>query len=590
MSFVTANPYLENSSNEKDMRSVKITSILLVGALLIGTSTFAQKACKEYKWAISDESQTLFNSRDAGIASDGSNILACGTFSSSTFSMGTNSVNNTGGSDAYLIKLSDDGTDVWVINPTGTMDERGRDVATDAAGNYYLLGDSNSDTVDFGSGAIAVNTGTDRDVFVAKYSTAGAIMWAIGGVGDRDDEAYDMNVDGSNNTYLVGSYMSTNFNLPGTGNISNSWPTFPDPFIAKVDASGTPQWVAGPSGSGGGRFDVATGVATDASGNVYVCGYFDSDMLIFGGGTDTIHNSGATMTRDVWVAKYDASGVFQWARGGGGNDTDFAVDLDVDASGNVYVTGQFAQFSATFSGTTLTNTDMNFDDMFLLSYDGSGALNWAVNPAGNNAENPFACAVGTDGNIHVTGFFNSSTLTFGGTQLSNTNPGGDMFWAQYDNTGSAICARGTDGDTKSDFGYGVTTDDSGRIYVTGIFQSGNISFGTTLLNNTDTLGAIFITQIGDTTGTPPSFISNRVQNEVHIYPNPTQGRIQINIAGVADLKVEVYNVFGQLVEALPGRSGMQLDMSHMNPGVYLVKVHSQKGIMTKRVILSASGS
>ena len=82
----------------------------------------------------------------------------------------------------------------------------------------------------------------------------------------------------------------------------------------------TPNWQWAKR-AGGTLFDASNSVVTDASGNIYCAGYFESSTIAFG--TTTLTNTNAD-TSDVFVAKYDASGTVLWAKSAGGNKDDRA--------------------------------------------------------------------------------------------------------------------------------------------------------------------------------------------------------------------------------------------------------------------------
>lgn len=96
-------------------------------------------------------------------------------------------------------------------------------------------------------------------------------------------------------------------------------------------------WVRG---IGGALDDLASDVATDAAGNVYVTGYFgwtaDFDPGVGVANLTTADSS------DIFVLKLDSAGSFVWARSMGGTYEDVARSIFVDAAGNVYTTGHFA--------------------------------------------------------------------------------------------------------------------------------------------------------------------------------------------------------------------------------------------------------
>ena len=99
-----------------------------------------------------------------------------------------------------------------------------------------------------------------------------------------------------------------------------------DLFVVKYNSSGTKQWT---KQLGTSSTDLADGVATDSSGNVYVVGYTY-------GGLDGNTNTGGS---DLFVVKYNSSGTKQWTKQLGTEEYDEARGVAADSSGNVYVVG-----------------------------------------------------------------------------------------------------------------------------------------------------------------------------------------------------------------------------------------------------------
>ena len=91
-------------------------------------------------------------------------------------------------------------------------------------------------------------------------------------------------------------------------------------------------WAKSAGGIGGDRVSKTT---TDASGNVYVTGFYDSPSITFG--TTTLTNLGGG--NDMYIVKYAASGNVLWAKGAGGSGIDLSRSISTDNAGNVYLTG-----------------------------------------------------------------------------------------------------------------------------------------------------------------------------------------------------------------------------------------------------------
>ena len=108
-------------------------------------------------------------------------------------------------------------------------------------------------------------------------------------------------------------------------------------------------------------------VATNALGNVFVTGNFLSDSLTFGYYTLT-----NTRRMGNFLAKYDSSGIINvlWAENADGTDTNETNHVAIDASGNVYITGDYHSPSITFGTKTITNSGGY--DGFLVKYNTFG--------------------------------------------------------------------------------------------------------------------------------------------------------------------------------------------------------------------------
>src|SRR5258707_1392540 len=104
---------------------------------------------------------------------------------------------------------------------------------------------------------------------------------------------------------------------------------------------------------------------------------------------------------------------------------------------------------------------------------------WAQSAGGTGQDNVQSISTDAGSNVYVLGYFNSPSITFGTTSLTNAGGGAnDLFIVKYDNSGNVIWAKSAGG-TGQEFAYGITTDDSDNVYVTGYFQSPSITFGTT---------------------------------------------------------------------------------------------------------------
>ncbi len=109
-------------------------------------------------------------------------------------------------------------------------------------------------------------------------------------------------------------------------------------FLCGISESNAqaPDWLWAKA-SGGINYDEGRCITRDKSGNLYVTGSFQSNSIIFG--KDTLKNTGALYTFDIFLTKYDANGIIMWARKFGGSGTDEARSITADENGNIYITG-----------------------------------------------------------------------------------------------------------------------------------------------------------------------------------------------------------------------------------------------------------
>ncbi len=265
---------------------------------------------------------------------------------------GTHNVTGVGSSNLFVAKLDSSGNFVWG-GPFGhsTRGDGGsvNSLAVDSAGNVYSTGYFYG-TVNFdptaGSGAANLTeAGTGSDIFVSKLGTDGHFVWAkqFAETGANNGHGQGVAVDGAGNVYTTGSFQGTaDFDPgPGTFNLttadgSSSGPQQSAVFVSKLDGSGNLVWAKQFAGGGN---DVGSGVAVNASGDVYVAGSF-TGAAAFGSTTFT-----AGGVADAFVQRLDRAGNVVWVRrftnSGGTNDTDAATAIAVNNTGQVYTTGIF---------------------------------------------------------------------------------------------------------------------------------------------------------------------------------------------------------------------------------------------------------
>ncbi len=360
----------------------------------------------------------------------------------------------------------------YVNHAGSTGEDVATGVCTDASGNVYVTG-YYGDSITLGGFVLHA---TSRDGFIVKYNPAGAALWAKRITNASTQAGYAIDCDNAGNIYVAGDYSGSasldTFNLTSNGGSQ-------DIFIAKLTSSGTVTWLK-TMGSNASN-DHVNGIAVDGSNNLYLTGEFSGNAAFGNGVSLTSINhpiNGASI--DCFTAKFNVSGICQWAAGGGSIGTDRSYDIDVDASGNSYITG-FYQNNATFSGSVLNASGPV--DVFVAGYNASGSLNLLFSAASPDYEAGYGITLDGLGNFYITGL-HAGYLTFD-TITVTPNGSYDMFLAKYTTSGDVQWVQSTLS-SQWESGEAVAVDDKGNPYVSGTVYHG----GTSMFNE------IYMTSLG----------------------------------------------------------------------------------------------
>jgi hypothetical protein len=312
---------------------------------------------------------------------------------------------------------------------------------------------------------------------------AGITLWAKRFGDVQDDNGNDVAADGAGNVYAVGSFRGTaDF---GGGPVASAGLT--DAYLAKYDPTGAlllaRRW-------GDAADQIASGVAVDGAGSIYVAGSFQG-TIDFGAPTAPLASAGSN---DVFLAKLDTAGAPLWAkRFGDANLQGLAgKGVVVDAAGNAVIAGAF-QGSIDFGAGPIASGGM--DDAFLARFDASGALVWGHGFGDGSPQQARGVALGPGGRVAITGTVQGS-MNFGGGHVVTSAGGHDVFVAVFDAAGACVWAKAF-GDAADQDGRAVAFDAAGNVWVTGSFQ-GSVSFGGGALTAQGTGTNLFVATLDPT--------------------------------------------------------------------------------------------
>ena len=315
------------------------------------------------------------------------------------------------------------------------------DLISDSQSNIYATG-TFAGTLQFGSFSI---TGYgNSEGFIGKFNSAGTCIWLkrIGGTSTSTAKAIckHIGLDSQNNIYVtgegkgIGIFGTINLDM-GTLNVGSGFGSI---FTTKLNNNGTFIWAIRNNSSGNhyGYANNANKALTDNTGNTYITGTYEVGNEY---GSNTFPVSGGV---DIFLYKVNTSGTILWAKRIYGNGGDWANDMAIDNSGNLYIVGETGSTSSFNIGSTTVNiSTSSFDKVFVVKLDNNGNSIWSKFFLSNNVF--FRCnhisVINTE--IFISGqMAANSSVSFGSNSLSSSSI--DRYYlVKFDNNGNSINAR-----------------------------------------------------------------------------------------------------------------------------------------------------
>ncbi|MFD2721587.1 hypothetical protein ACFST9_22925 [Hymenobacter monticola] len=470
-------------------------------------------------------------------------------------------------------------------------------------------------SITLGGQTVLSNGPGTGNLYLAKYSAAGAVLWATRlSALTRQFLHSEVAVDAAGNVYVAGAF--TNSLTVGTTTLTSSSVSSTTPvdgFLIKFNAQGVQQWVrqavAGRAGNASEAY--VWGLATAANGDVVVAGSC-LNSVSFGGpplagsgvflyrfsaggtlllskkvsddgslnglaldgadnaylvgnitgpstfGTTRLSPSGNS---DCYLCKIDPAGNQLWVRQAGGANDMSGSCVALDAAGNAIIGGSY--------------TNVGNQGLYVGSFTAQGVPAWSqrLPVVGGVASYAVAGAVADGrGGVFVTGQAQGPT-TFGSTTLNGANY--YSFVARYDGQGNAVWASQPMAATASDYstGNGLATDAAGNVYVTGQV-SGTAQFGALLV--TTGRSETFIAQL--TAGGVLTARTAAARLPLPAFPNPATGSCTLVLpAGGGHLAVR--DALGRTVRELmlSATGPSPVDLTGLAPGLYQLQATLANG-------------
>ena len=349
----------------------------------------------------------------------------------------------------------------------GNNDEAVFAMATDTAGNLWLGGVEKSTGNSYLGYTLYSGTAA-----VTKISPAGAIAWSSA-VSTNGGHSVVRGVasDGAGGVIVVGEYQGT---MTGSGWTFTA-STDVDIFLIHLNAAGDVVWKKAFTGPDG---QYAQAVAVDVNGNIVITGR-SYGAVDFGGGSLLAMASGFC---DVFVAKFDKTGKHLWSKVFGDSSNQVGTSVATTPEGDIVVAGSLVGVMDFGDGHSVTSA--GGDDIFVAKLNGgTGKGLWANRYGDNSPQQANSVAVGSDGNIVVTGAMVGMVDFGNGSMKLNAHANADVFVAKLHADGTTAWAHNYGSDNENQAGLGVRIDAVQNILVVG-YLKGTMAFGGTTLTDT----------------------------------------------------------------------------------------------------------
>jgi len=446
---------------------------------------------------------------------------------------------NNGGSDAWIVKIDQQGTIEWEKNYGGSDNDGASAVKLTADGGFIVVGNSRSNDGDVGA-----NNGL-LDSWVIKLDNEGNLEWSQNYGGSGNDSAVD--VVEADSGYTVLSYShSTDGDVGENNGLRDFW-------IIKLSDLGIIEWE---HAYGGSTFETPSSIEIDTNGGYMIAGFSGS------ADGDVGANNGSN---DTWLVKLDNLGNLQWENNYGGSDNDVSYHMEQTSDGGYVLAGR----SKSNDGDSPGNNGEH--DCWIFKLSATGMLEWTKSYGGSQDDEALSIKETPDGKYLVAG-----------VSLSNDGDVGGNFGAED----SWILKLGSTGDLEWERNYGgsgldeamdieVITNDDFLIANRTESSDGDVEAN---YGNAD----IWLLSI---TSDPNSIQTLEPNPNVTIYPNPSNGQLTVDIKeSTGPMTVKIYNAAGRELYR-ENHVNRNLSITDLPKGNYYIQIVSDEFSFHRKLIV-----
>ncbi len=349
---------------------------------------------------------------------------------------------NHGNIDVWVVKLNRKWEIQWQKTLGGSGNEGAASVIQTSDGGYLLAG--NTDSSD---GDISAYHGGDRNMWIVKLSSTGAIEWEKNYGGSMEDRAHSV-IQTTDGGYAVAGFSGS---ADGDATVNKG---SLDVWVVKTDGTGTLQWQKSFGGSG---IDIANCIKQTADGGFAISGLSNSND----GDVSGSHGG-----QDFWVLKLNGTGVLEWQKALGGTGDDGSTSLLQAPDGGYMVAGVSESNNGDISG------NHGQEDLWVLKLSSTGSLEWQKPFGGTGNDVAYAIIETNDGKYAIAGASNSND-----GNVSGNHGGRDSWVIKINATGTLLEWQKTIGGSLDEQVHSLIQTTDGNYIVAGfsVSETGDIA-------------------------------------------------------------------------------------------------------------------
>lgn len=573
-----------------------LTATLLLFTLVSGAQTL--------NWGAYINTNNNFSASDVAVDAAGNTytvglFVTGGDFNPGPGVFNINELSATVG-NYFCIKLNPSGDFLWAMPVGGTNNV-----------NTVILGNEPKISIDNNSGVIYITGAYDSEVdfdpsaatylippppggcatceytFLAKYTLNGNLVWAKYLM--EMNSPFEIAIDNSGGVNLIGGFSVTIDVDPGPNvfNLTTN-PGGNDFYILKLNSNGEFVWAkqfGDPT-----RFDQIRDIVIDNANNIIITGLF-SGLVDFDPNAGITNLQSNNNSNDAFIAKYTSNGELIWAKSFGSVNTGIEIGyaVTVDNQNNIYATGSFSGLTDFDPSTnTVSLSPVTNRSIYILKLTSNGDFDFVKTIGAPGTELVYDIAVDNVGSLYITGYYLSSMDCDpdAGTFTITANGGNnEIFLVSLSASNGQFGWAKSIGGTNNDEGKRIAIHEpSNRLTLVGQFQNGsNVDFnppnGYYLPFALNSGSATYIINYSYTSLSNPDFAS---ENKIVVHPNPANDVIYIESIEPIDSFI-LLDLTGKIITS--EKSSKTLNVSNINPGIYLLKINSNNTTTTKKVVI-----